>query len=72
MARAQDPDSGGSQFFIVYGDTALDPAYTTFGTVDQATIDAITEAAKDGITPVLSPEDGTPNTEITIESATVD
>jgi peptidyl-prolyl cis-trans isomerase B (cyclophilin B) len=72
MARAADPDSGGSQFFIVYGDTGLDPAYTVFGTVDQATIDAITDAAEAGVTPVLGPEDGTPKTEITIESATVD
>lgn len=72
MARAQDPDSGGSQFFIVFGDTGLDPEYTVFGTVDQATIDAIEEAAQDGITPVMGPEDGTPNTEITIETATVD
>jgi len=72
MARATDPDSGGSQFFICYGDTLLDPAYTVFGTVDQATIDAIADAAKAGITPVLGPEDGTPNTEITFETATVD
>jgi len=72
MARATDPDSGGSQFFICYGDTLLDPAYTVFGTVDQATVDAIADAAKAGVTPVLGPEDGTPNTEITFETATVD
>ena len=72
MARAQSPDSGGSQFFIVYGDTGLDPAYTVFGTVDQATVDAITEAAKAGVTPVLGPEDGTPKTDISIDSASVD
>ncbi len=71
MARAQDPDSGGSQFFIVYGDTGLDPAYTVFGTVDQGTVDAIAEASKAGVTPAGS-EDGTPNTEIKIESAVVD
>lgn len=72
MARAADPNSGGSQFFICYGDTVLAPEYTVFGTVDQATIDAIADAAKAGVTPVMGPEDGTPKTEITFETATVD
>lgn len=32
MARSQDPDSAGSQFFICHGDpTFLDHQYTTFG-----------------------------------------
>jgi peptidyl-prolyl cis-trans isomerase B (cyclophilin B) len=34
MARAQDPDSGGSQFFIVVKDSPyLDRNYTAFGQV---------------------------------------
>ena len=34
MARAQDPDSAGSQFFIVHGDASfLDRQYTAFGKV---------------------------------------
>ena len=34
MARSQDPDSAGSQFFICHGDPAfLDGQYTTFGKV---------------------------------------
>lgn len=72
MARATDPDSGGSQFFICFGDTQLSPEYTVFGTVDQATVDAIATAAEAGVTPVMGPEDGTPNTEITFETATLD
>ena len=48
MARAADPNSGGSQFFICFGDTALSPEYTVFGTVDQATVDAIATAAEAG------------------------
>jgi peptidyl-prolyl cis-trans isomerase B (cyclophilin B) len=71
MARSTDPDSGGSQFFIVYGDTALNPEYTVFGTVDQATIDAIDEASRAGVVPQMSPEDGAPKTPIDIESASV-
>lgn len=72
MARAADPDSGGSQFFICYGDTALSPEYTVFGTVDEATVAAIAEAAQAGVTPQLGPEDGTPKTEITFDKATLD
>ncbi len=72
MARAADPNSGGSQFFICFGDTQLTPEYTVFGTVDQATIDAIADAAKAGVVPQMGPEDGTPKTEITFETATVD
>lgn len=36
MARSQDPDSAGSQFFIVHADHAphLDGQYTAFGRVD--------------------------------------
>ncbi|MGH7356825.1 MAG: peptidylprolyl isomerase [Candidatus Rokuibacteriota bacterium] len=34
MARSQDPDSAGSQFYICYGPTPhLDGQYTVFGTV---------------------------------------
>jgi peptidyl-prolyl cis-trans isomerase B (cyclophilin B) len=72
MARAIEPDSGGSQFFICFGDTQLSPEYTVFGTVDQATIDAIATAAEAGVTPVMGPEDGTPNTEIKFETASLD
>ncbi|WP_183092573.1 peptidylprolyl isomerase [Nocardioides stalactiti] len=72
MARSSAPDSGGSQFFICFGDVQLTPEYTVFGTVDQATMDVIREAAKTGVTPVSSMGDGTPNTPIVIESATLD
>ena len=32
------PDTNGSQFFIVYDDSPLDPDYTVFGTVDDARV----------------------------------
>ncbi|MSW65436.1 MAG: peptidylprolyl isomerase, partial [Actinobacteria bacterium] len=35
MANAGD-GTDGSQFFLVYGDSQLDPAYTVFGTIDEA------------------------------------
>jgi peptidyl-prolyl cis-trans isomerase B (cyclophilin B) len=33
MANSGSPGTSGSQFFIVYGDSQLDPAYTVVGTV---------------------------------------
>ncbi|TYL55988.1 peptidylprolyl isomerase [Nocardioides sp. BGMRC 2183] len=71
MARSQDPDSGGSQFFVAYGNTALPPEYTVFGTIDQDGIDAITKAAEAGVEPQMGPEDGAPKTPIQIESITL-
>lgn len=68
MANTGQANSGGSQFFIVYGDTQLNPAYTVFGKVDRATIKEITKAAKAGVVPQMSAQDGTPKTKITIQS----
>jgi peptidyl-prolyl cis-trans isomerase B (cyclophilin B) len=44
MARTNDPNSAGSQFFICHGDAAfLDGQYTAFGkTADQASLDVVT------------------------------
>ena len=71
MANA-GPDTNGSQFFIVYGDTQLTPDYTVFGTVDEATITAIEEVAKGGTDDSGGmPGDGRPLTPVDIESVTV-
>ena len=51
MARAQDPDSAGSQFFIVTSDSAfLDRQYTVFGQVKEGmdVADKIGNMDKDG------------------------
>jgi peptidyl-prolyl cis-trans isomerase B (cyclophilin B) len=50
MARSQDPNSAGSQFFIVVKDAAfLDGQYTTFGKVlsGMAVADQIVNAPRD-------------------------
>lgn len=65
-------DTNGSQFFIVYDDTVLRPDYTVFGTVDDATLEAVRAVAADGVNGSTEPGDGTPNTEVAIESVTVD
>jgi peptidyl-prolyl cis-trans isomerase B (cyclophilin B) len=66
MANA-GPNTNGSQFFIVYGDSPLPPQYTVFGSVDDATVDLIKGVAKDGTTP---PQDGKPNTPVDIKTVT--
>jgi peptidyl-prolyl cis-trans isomerase B (cyclophilin B) len=70
MANA-GPDTGGSQFFMVYGDSTLPPNYTVFGTVDPTGMATLDTVAAGGLTPVNGPEDGTPRLEVRIETATV-
>jgi peptidyl-prolyl cis-trans isomerase B (cyclophilin B) len=51
MARSQDPNSAGSQFFIVTSDSAfLDREYTVFGQVTEGmdVADKIVKVQKDG------------------------
>jgi len=51
MARSQDPDSAGSQFFIVTADsTFLDRQYTVFGEVTEGMdiADKIVNLERDG------------------------
>jgi len=71
MAKTAAPNSGGSQFFLVYGDSTLPPDYTVFGTVDAAglaTLDKIAAAGDDGSN---GTGDGKPKTEVRIETATL-
>ncbi|MET7710150.1 peptidylprolyl isomerase [Micromonospora sp. NPDC005413] len=47
MANSGQPGSTGSQFFIVYGDSPLDPAYTVVGTITGG-LDLVKDVAKSG------------------------
>ena len=70
MANA-GPNTNGSQFFVVYKDSELSPAYTVFGTIDQAGIDVVTEiaaAGNDGSNPAGG---GAPNTPVDITKVTI-
>jgi peptidyl-prolyl cis-trans isomerase B (cyclophilin B) len=71
MAKTSAPDSGGSQFFLVYQDSVLPPDYTVFGKIgDQglATLDAIAAAGSDSSN---GDGDGKPVTPVTIQTATI-
>ena len=48
MANTGAPNSGGSQFFIVYAESPLPPQYTVFGTMDSAGVAQVAEIAAGG------------------------
>ncbi len=69
MAKTSAPNSGGSQFFLVYADSTLPPDYTVFGTIGEpglATIDSIATAGSDNSN---GQGDGKPVTAVTIQTA---
>jgi peptidyl-prolyl cis-trans isomerase B (cyclophilin B) len=73
MANTGAPNSGSSQFFLVYGATFLPPDYTVFGTIDEAglaVLDKVGAAGDDGsLEP--SPGGGKPKLPTTITTATI-
>lgn len=73
MANTGAPNSGSSQFFLVYGSTFLSPDYTVFGTIADAgltVLDKVGAAGDDGsLEP--SPGGGKPKLATTITTVTV-
>ena len=70
MANSGQPNSNGSQFFMVYKDSQLPPQYTVFGTIQAdglATLDKIAKAGVAG-----GGEDGPPAVDVTIKSLLLD
>ncbi len=68
MANTGQPNSGGSQFFIVYADSQLPPQYTVFGTVS-AGMDVVKAVAAKGA--AGGSGDGKPNLPVQITSMKV-
>lgn len=68
MANA-GADTNGSQFFLVYDDSELPPAYTVFGSMDADTVTTVREIAAEGTTDGST--DGTPAAEVTFSNVTV-
>jgi peptidyl-prolyl cis-trans isomerase B (cyclophilin B) len=68
MANA-GPGTNGSQFFIVYDDTQLDPNYTVFGEVGAAGLEVVQGIAAKGAAD--GAPDGPPAEQVDIESVTI-
>jgi peptidyl-prolyl cis-trans isomerase B (cyclophilin B) len=70
MAHSQQPDSNGSQFFIVYGDSDLPADYTVFGKISSGlgVIDAVAKAGSDNSN---GTGDGKPKKKIEINDVTI-
>jgi len=73
MAKTAAPNSGGSQFFLVYADSQLSPDYTIFGTVAEPGIKVLEKIAAGGVDSAgaTEPGDGKPKLAITLQSVTI-
>jgi peptidyl-prolyl cis-trans isomerase B (cyclophilin B) len=71
MANTGQPDTGGSQFFIVYRKTPLPPQYTVFGRLDAAGLKAVRKVAKQGTDNAYGQGDGHPKVAVTLDTVTV-
>ncbi|MFD7443021.1 peptidylprolyl isomerase [Streptomyces sp. NPDC059909] len=69
MANTGQPNSGGSQFFLVYKDSKLPPGYTPFGTMDKTGLDAVKAVAAGGVEGGAT--DGAPKKAVTVKKAAV-
>ncbi|MEV0696692.1 peptidylprolyl isomerase [Saccharopolyspora sp. NPDC050389] len=69
MAKSSQPNSGGSQFFMVYQDSYLPPDYTVFGNVGEEGLAVLDKVAAAGVQPVNGEGDGSPNLPVKIERA---
>jgi peptidyl-prolyl cis-trans isomerase B (cyclophilin B) len=70
MAHSSAPNSNGSQFFIVYGDSPLPADYTIFGEIT-AGMDVVDSVAKAGATPADQSGNTAPKKKIEIKDLTV-
>jgi peptidyl-prolyl cis-trans isomerase B (cyclophilin B) len=68
MANTGQPNSGGSQFFIVYKDSTagLQKLYTVFGQLDKASLAVVQKVAAKGSDNSNGPGDGAPKDPVTI------
>ncbi len=71
MAKTPAPNSGGSQFFLVYGEAQLPPEYTVFGSISAEGLQVVDEIARAGQDESNGPGDGAPVQRVEIESAQV-
>lgn len=65
------PNTNGSQFFLVFKDSSLQPDYTVFGHMDKAGIAVLKRIARGGVDNSNGPGDGKPKSKAKIVSVTV-
>lgn len=70
MANTGAPNSGGSQFFVVYRQTPLPPKYTVFGHISPAGVKAVRKVAAKGTDNAFGQGDGHPKEKVTITKVT--
>lgn len=70
MAHSSAPNSNGSQFFIVYGDSPLPADYTVFGQITQG-MDVVDKVAKAGAEPPDQTGNTAPKQKIEIKDLSV-
>ncbi|WP_410646956.1 peptidylprolyl isomerase [Amycolatopsis sp. cmx-4-54] len=73
VAKRQAPNSGGSQFFMVFGEAELPPDYTVFGSISDAGLQTLDKVARGGVDDAKGPGDGTgpPRIPVTFQSIAV-
>ena len=70
MANTGQPDSNGSQFFLVYKSSPLPPSYTPFGTITQG-LPILNAIAKAGSDNANAAGDGHPKENVVINNVTI-
>jgi peptidyl-prolyl cis-trans isomerase B (cyclophilin B) len=73
MAKTAEPDTGGSQFFLVFGDTKIPPEYTVFGRIDDTGLEVLDKVAEGGIDtskPGIGDGSGPPKIPVTFNQVT--
>jgi len=70
MANTGQPNSQGSQFFLVFGDSTLPPNYTVFGHITSG-LDVLDKVAAGGVAQAGSDGSGPPSRSISIVSTSV-
>ncbi len=72
MANTGAPNSGGGQFFIVFGDSGFSPSYTVWGKLDDASLKTLIKATSSGNDGFWADSGGgRPNTPVTFKSIKV-
>jgi len=71
MAKTQAPNSGGSQFFMVYGDAQLSPDYSVFGSISDEGLKVLDKVARGGIGSPGQDGTGAPKLQVKFTGVTV-